>query len=276
MTLLYSNDETYNNKLDIIKKGGAESLHIVSDFDRTLTKAKVGEEQTNSSFARLRQASYFPPEYNQKANELYTKYYQYEIDPNLDMATRAEKMMEWWQAHLHLLIQYGVSKDIFNQAVQSGIYPREGLPDLLKIAAEKKIPFLIFSAGLGDFIKTYLEKENLLTPNVQIISNLFVFDEQGKAIAIRDGRVIHPFNKHVIEVANSPYAKEVKNRKNVILLGDTVGDIGMTAGFEHDAIIKVGFMNGLFEQEKLFKKHFDVIIEEDIDLSFVVDLLKSI
>ncbi len=89
------------------------------------------------------------------------------------------------------------------------------------------------SAGLGDLIVAISKRENLLLDNVFIISNLFEFDSDGKAIRLAN-KVIHSSNKHEVEIQEKPFYKEVMKRKNIILLGDKEEYIGMTAGHSYD------------------------------------------
>jgi 5'-nucleotidase len=86
---------------------------------------------------------------------------------------------------------------------------------------DKKIPLLILSAsGLGyDSIYYCLKHENKLYDNIDIISNDFVRDEDGKAIGVREP-IIHSFNKDETVVKNFPIYEEIKDRKNILLLGD--------------------------------------------------------
>lgn len=75
-------------------------------------------------------------------------------------------MAEWWHLHMELLVKHGITKEIFQDIVRkNSITKRLGLEDLLKITNQKEIPFLIFSAGLGDLIQAFLEHEHLLFKN---------------------------------------------------------------------------------------------------------------
>ncbi len=64
-----------------MKKGGAGNLHILADFDQTLTKVFVNGCFVPSLISVLRDGDYLTPEYRQKAHELYNKYQPVEQDP---------------------------------------------------------------------------------------------------------------------------------------------------------------------------------------------------
>jgi len=87
---------------------------------------------------------------------------------------------------------------------------------------------LIFSAtGLGyEAIYFCLEHIAKLSDNISIISNAFVWDEHGKAIAVREP-IIHSFNKDETIIKNFSVYDEIQTRKNVVLLGDSLGDAQM-------------------------------------------------
>ncbi len=67
-----------------------------------------------------------------------------------------------------------------------------------------------------------------------------------------------------------------KNRKNIILLGDNLEDIGMVKGFNYDNLIKIGFLNENVEENlEQYKRNYDVIILNDSPLDYVSGLLKK-
>lgn len=69
----------------------------------------------------------------------------------------------------------------------------------------------------------------------------------------------------------------IKNRRNVLLLGDSIGDLGMIEGFEYETLLKVGFLN--FDYDKLreeYKRNFDIVLEGDGDFNQVNNLVRSL
>jgi 5'-nucleotidase len=132
------------------------------------------------------------------------------------------------------------------------------------------------SAAPGDMLIEYLKENGLLFPNVYVISNLYEFDKNGKAIKIQEP-IIHTFNKTEVSLKEYPVYKEIKPRTNVILLGDSVRDIGMIEGFPYKTLLKIGFLNENVEQDLAdFKKNFDIILLNDIDMDYVNHLAKEI
>ncbi len=268
-----------DKKLQQIKAAGKDKLHIIADFDRTLTKAFNKEgERVQSTYSLISKGKYLTPDYPKKYLALFDHYYPYEISQEITEEERHQKMNEWWHSHFQLMIESGLTKAVLKDIVLKGeVQTRIGFRELLTNLNKHNIPLLIFSAGMGDLIKEFLESENLLFPNTHIISNFYKFDNQGLAIKPKNKNFIHPFNKNEIELQNTPYYNEIKNRPNVILLGDSLGDTKMADGLQHNTIFKIGFLNHKKEELlKTYKQEFDLIITDDGPLTEVIKLLASV
>lgn len=264
---------------DEIKKDGADKLHILTDFDRTLTKAVVNGEKTPSIISELRNGNYISEDYSKKAHELFDKYHPIEIDPNIPLKEKSEKMYEWWKKHFELLIESGLNKKHLEKIIANGkIQFREGVKEFLDFLHDKNIPLVIISsAGLGgDSISMFLQKQKRLYDNIHIISNVYEWDKRGNAVAVKEP-IIHVLNKSEISLKKLSIYDDLKNRKNVILLGDSVGDIGMIEGFDYHNLIKIGFLNENVRENLLdYQKNFDILITYDGDMNYVNKLLKEI
>ena len=109
---------------------------------------------------------------------------------------------------------------------------------------DAKIPILVFSAGVGDVIDEALQHHNLMKDNVKVISNYMTYDAEGKLIEFA-GQLIHMFNKNESAVPHSAaYFQDLAHRHNVILLGDSIGDLQMSQGVESPStVLTIGFLN---------------------------------
>lgn len=263
-----------------ISKEGANKLHVITDFDRTLTKLFVDSKEISSVISILRDGNYLTKDYAKKAHTLFDKYHPIEIDPTISLKEKKKAMYEWWTSHYKLLIETGLNKKDIEAVVKSGkVRLREGVLEFLNLLHEYNIPLVILSSsGLGiDSISMFFEKENRLYDNIYIISNEFEWDENGNAIKIKEP-IIHSMNKDETSVKNFPEIFEsIKDRKNVLLLGDTLEDVEMIRGFDYDNIIKVGFLNKNVEENlENYKKNYDILILNDSDIFFVNELLKEL
>ncbi len=277
MEIYKANSELLKEKISRMKQDGINSLHIVSDFDRTLTRCFLDGKKIPSAIALIREGGYLTPDYVAKAFALYDEYHPIELDESLPYDYRANKMLEWWTRHKDLLVGSGMNKEVIENALNK--YPkmfREGALVFFDELYMFKIPLLIFSAGVGNMIEGYLLKENKLYDNIHIISNTFKFDERGFAVGY-GGEIIHVLNKSETKIHDEKYSDSIKNRRNIILLGDSISDLDMVADVKFKEIIKIGFLNENKDKKlDLYLKDFDVVITDDGSMDYVNELIKEI
>jgi 5'-nucleotidase len=108
--IIISKKEKFNKKKEEIKKGGFKKLHILSDFDRTLTKSFVEGIKVPSLISILRDYDYLCPEYVRESKELFEKYHPIEKDPNISPEDKKKAMYDWWTNHFRILIKYVLIK----------------------------------------------------------------------------------------------------------------------------------------------------------------------
>lgn len=267
-------------KLDKIKAqicaGGADKLHILADFDRTLTRSFVDGEEVPSVISVLRDGSYLTSEYAPQAHALFDKYHPIEIDPNVSSQEKGKAMEERWRTHFKLLIKCGLKKSDLERVLTSAkIRFRQGALGFLDYLHEKGIPLvMISSSGLGhEMISMILQREGRRYDNIHIVGNEFEWDNEGRAIGIKEP-VIHEANKDETTVAGMPFYSEIEGRRNIVLLGDNIEDNGMITGFDYENLLRVGFLNKNVEENlPQYEKSFDVVITNDGDMSFVNELV---
>ena len=109
-----------------------------------------------------------------------------------------------------------------------------------------------------------------------MISNYFNFDRKGKAIGYL-GKIIHVFNKDESSIKDTPYFQKITSRKNVILLGDSLGDLKMVGQIPYNEIIKIGFLHSKKDSSfEEYKKNFDLLLFGDSSLEPVNKILFEI
>lgn len=263
-----------------ISKAGANKLHVLADFDRTLTKNFVNGKEVPSVISVLRDGSYLTAGYAEKVHALFNKYHPIEIDPKIPLKEKKKAMQEWWTSHYKLLIESGLNKRDIDAVVKSNkIKLRGGVLEFLDLLHKYNIPLVIMSSsGLGVYsILGFFKKEKRAYDHVYIISNSFEWDKNGRAIKVREP-IIHSMNKDETVVKDFPSIyKVIKDRKNVLLLGDTLEDTEMITGFDYDNILKIGFLNkNVKENLKYYKKVYDVVVLNDSGMLYVNKLLKEI
>lgn len=273
----FHNEESLQEKIREIKSQGLNKLHVVSDFDRTLTKCFFNGKKIPSAIALIREGGYLTEDYPEKAFALFDKYHPIEVDDSLDYDFRFKKMQEWWETHEKLLIKSGMHQKVIDDILDK--YPkmfREGINEFLDYLNSHKIPLLIFSSGIGNLIEGYLKKENKLTPNIHILSNTFKWDSKGYATGYKN-KIIHVMNKSETKIEDKKYKNLISQRNNVILLGDSLGDLGMINDLDTNIIIKIGFLNEDVENKlELYKSKFDVVITNDGSMNYVNKLMNEL
>ncbi len=267
----------FSEKLAKIEKEGIGKLHVVSDFDKTLTKAFDNGKKVQSGFALLRKEGFLDEKYVRAAHKLFDHYHPIEIDNCISLDKKMIEMKNWWQEHLDLMISSGLTKKLIEETIRRNrpLFRDKSL-EMLEFLNRNRVPLLIFSSGLGDLITGFLEKEKILYDNTCIIANFYKFSEGGKITGYKD-EIIHVFNKNEQRLEEKEYSKLIHERKNVILLGDSLGDLRMTAGIKHDIILRIGFLNENIEGNLAkYKEEFDVVITDDGSMEPVLDILRSI
>lgn len=267
-----------NKKIQQIKEDGVDKLHVVSDFDKTLNKEFTKTGKYKSAISLLRDGGYLENDYPKKAYALYDKYHPIEIDLTISFEEKKEKMNEWWNEHILLISESKMHKDlVFDVISKSNMELREGADIFFKNLLDNNIPLLIFSSGIGDFISCFLEKENLLFKNTHVVSNFFDWDENGFAKPNYKDKTIHMLSKNETELKNTDYFRKIENRKNVIVIGDSIEDLDMVSSLENNVVISIGFLNSDVEKKlDIYKEKFDVVIINDGSFKPVIEILNEV
>ncbi len=277
--IIISNPRELEETIKKISQDGKDKFHVISDFDRTLTKAFVNKEEIPSLISVLRNGDYLTPDYSQKAHALRDKYYPIEVNPDIPLDEKKKAMYDWWTSHFNLLIKSRLNKKDIEKVVKSEkVKFREGTSKFLDFLHKYDIPLVILSsAGLGmESIQMYLKNKKRLYKNIHIISNSFEWDKEGYVVSINKP-IIHSMNKDETLIKKFPFYKIIKNRKNILLLGDTLEDIGMIEGFPYKNLIKIGFLNNEVEKNvEKYKENYDVVILNDGKMDYVNELLKRL
>lgn len=271
--------ENYERQKQRLLLGGFSKLQIITDFDRTLTTNFHNGRKTASLISTLRESKILSTDYTLKAQALYDYYRPLEDDPTLDLVAKKSLMTEWWQRHFDLLIASGLKRSHIFQVVEQNLSClRDGVSDFLQILARAKVPVTIFSAsGLGiSGLKHFFKRQGLLSDNLSFVANDFVWDEEGRAKEFLEP-IIHTFNKSATMLSSFGILDKVKNRNNVLLLGDSLGDVNMTAGLNHRAELKIAFLNDrILESLPAYRDVYDALVLNDGNFDLPLGILREI
>ncbi|KAJ3279279.1 5'-nucleotidase, cytosolic III [Borealophlyctis nickersoniae] len=275
-------------KLKRMVDGGAKNLHVITvtfltfsfpllpslehvDFDMTLTNSKVSQE------------------FITKTKALYDHYYPFEISQTLTRAEKTPYMVEWWERAHDLIVDLKLSRRDLAEMVREVRIPlRPGVNEMMAQCEKKSVPVLVFSAGLAagesllkvnrgaDIILEILRQASLLTPHTHVVANKMDFGADDVIRGFK-GPIIHVCNKNETVVEHLEYSGEIVDRKNVILMGDSLGDIDMSAGLVHDTQLSIGFLN--YDKDVLLEKYakvFDVLVLGDAGMDFPNSILAAV
>lgn len=260
-----------------LKSFSKNNFYVVCDFDRTLTY-EFNEDGSKASTSNgiLRDNGYLSEEYCKLAKDLFSIYYPLEKDNSLTFREKKNKMIEWWQKHLEIKKKFGLNKKLIEEvSKKSYLNYREYVKEFLELCFKFNIPVIIFSAGEGDIIVNSLKHEGLLFSNMRIISNFYEFDKKGNVLKY-SGEIIHSLNKSEVELKGSDILKDLESKKNCILIGDQIPDLGM-ARKDCELVYSFGFLNKNIEKDlSSYKAHFDEFILNDGSFKKVYDTLKKI
>ena len=126
--MIIANKEKLDQKIQAMAAGRAGNLHILADFDRTLTTASVNGSPMPSLMSILRNGNYLSPDYAKIAQAFFDKYHLIEVDQNIALEEKKRAMKEWWTVHFQLLIDSGFRRNDLKKIAASGkIQLRDGV-----------------------------------------------------------------------------------------------------------------------------------------------------
>ncbi|RHZ65143.1 hypothetical protein Glove_319g79 [Diversispora epigaea] len=274
-----SNVDTTNEKLSKLIEGGLSSLHIICDFDCTMTKYITSKGKRNlGSHHILSASSCLTQEYKAEVKKLNDYYSPFETNMAMTSAEKTPYMVEWLTKIHKLIIGQNIHKDKISEMVdENDVEMRAGLDILTEKCKVGNVPFLIFSAGLGNIIEQVLISKNLFHPdNMHIISNKMGFNEKTGIYDHFKEPLIHTFNKSEVMIKDSPYYNTVKNRGNIILIGDSIGDLQMASGISHDICLSIGFYNKNDDFFDKYQEMFDIVVTGDGPMKVINYIMDAI
>ncbi|TMW61992.1 hypothetical protein Poli38472_009485 [Pythium oligandrum] len=282
--MIISKPDVFARKWKKFCTDGLDKLIVIADFDQTLTPCfRKSGERALSSHSALMTSPLMDPAVREQETKLFHHYYPIEMSPTLTQEEKLPYMLEWWTRQHDVLVEAKLHKQLIVDAVtKCDLIFRDGFHEIFRVLKEENVPTLVFSAGLYDVIHAALDKEFRAlgwptTPsNVHVVSNMMKFNEQG-VITSFQGSVIHCFNKNASVLIGTEFHRQcqLQQRRNIILLGDSLGDVTMASGLDvtEDEIIRVGFLNVHVEESmEQYLDKFDIVLTNDASL-YPVELL---
>lgn len=264
-TVRIGDPQKVDQMLKSIRQAGPNTVQVISDFDMTLTRFAFNGKRCPTCHNILDNSKLISEDCKEKLADLLNTYYPIEIDSTRSVEDKLPYMVEWWTKAHDLLVQQKIKKDLLAIVVrESDAMLREGYQFFFDHLKEQNIPLLIFSAGIGDVLEEVIRQAQVFHSNVKVFSNYMDFDETGTLTAFK-GELIHTYNKREGALLNTGHFQELHDRHNVLLLGDSIGDLTMADGVENmENLLKIGYLNDKVEERmESYLKSYDVVLVKD-------------
>ncbi|KAG7237116.1 hypothetical protein INR49_032789 [Caranx melampygus] len=216
--------------LESLSTAGSNTVQVISDFDMTLTRFAHNGKRCPTCHNILDNSKLISEECKEQLKELLDTYYPIEIDSSRSIDEKLPLMVEWWtQAH-NLLVQQKIRKDLLATVVRESEAMLRRYKLFFDHLHEHSIPLLIFSAGIGDILEEVIRQ------------------------AEREGALL-----------NTGHFQELRARPNVLLMGDSLGDLTMADGVQDmENILKIGFLNDKVEERmQSYMDSYDIVLVQD-------------
>ncbi|KAF4084577.1 hypothetical protein AMELA_G00107600 [Ameiurus melas] len=241
--------------IEHMRREGPNALQVISDFDMTLTRFAHNGTRCPTSYGILHSSAVISEDCKAKMSDLFDLYYPVEINSSMSVEEKIPHMEEWWWTELTICS----SK---SESGKTSWFRLEGYKSFFDALRWSSVPLLIFSAGVGDIVEEVITEHGVFHPNVRVFSNYMDFDQHGVVRAFK-GDVIHTFNKREGALQNTQ--QFVHDRCNVLLLGDSLGDLDMADGVQGlRNILRIGYLNDKVEERReAYVRSYDIVLEKD-------------
>jgi cytosolic 5'-nucleotidase 3 len=277
---------------------------VITDFDFTLTKyfSSINMRGT-SCHGVIEDSEFLQSGYRTHAKSLFNYYYPIETSSKLTVTQKIPFMVEWVDEAHKIMVERsvyqsnsyfpylfsfrsGLKKSHIKLAVSKALMSspptislRSGVGDFFKLLEEHRVPLLVFSAGIGDVIEEVIDQQlGGRSPLMHIVSNHMIFHHDALVGFTKPS--YHVFNKHASTALHTPFFRhhDIKHRSNLVLLGDSLGDVHMSEGLSvpPDSLLTIGFLNEKPERLPEYLKVYDVVVLGDPGFEFPLALLRQV
>lgn len=242
-------------KLQKIISGGKSNLHLLFDFDRTLTVGRNNAGEDFTSWNIL--TKLLPSKAFTKQQKLYQKYRPIEASGKLS----SKEATSWANQVLKIIVENEVNLLEMEKNFSQKTSIRPHAKNIFDVCNALEIPTVIVSAGIKNVIDIW-SKTFQISPTLVLAVKL-ITDANGKIIDW-DKNIIHVANKG--KQGHEELDEIRKQRPNIIAVGDALEDADMVDGDENVLRIRINeprIDEKLNEEERLKKTFakFDLMIE---------------
>jgi 2-hydroxy-3-keto-5-methylthiopentenyl-1-phosphate phosphatase len=256
----FADERRLSAKISRFIKDGKEALHIVSDFDLTLTSGKIAGQNLGTWDVM---DELIPPEGVARHTKIYNSFRPIERAGKLTAEVAAQK----WAETLDLITSYPINIDDVRAAFLAVANLRDGAKSLFDLCEESSVPTVILSSGIRNVVQVMVDHYDIHP--AFILSNDLIIDETTRMVnGWRKDSLVHILNKN--EMGHDELNALRRSRHNVILIGDVPDDTKMVEG---DDVIRIRILDPrkgeTFELENAlsesFTAGFDLTIENSLE-----------
>lgn len=218
---------TYKDASGLLQKlqrfsGNSDKIHIVADFDRTLTQRRAGTNEDITSWHILR--DHLPKEAQDECRRLFEVARPKELDGTMT----EQDAVEWWSAILDIYCEYRLDMNAVERDFLHRASMRTGSKELFDLCKSHYIPTVILSAGVKDVIDLWANKYEI-SPSLTLSTEL-VLDESRHLSGWKRETLVHLLNKSEID---HPELNRIRAERPLsIIFGDSINDSDMAIGEE--------------------------------------------
>ena len=220
---VYANAASLASKIQDFKQAGPNQLQIVFDFDRTLTISKPGTNDEVTTWHIL--SDHLPQLGRDRYKELFQHYRSLEISGKMG----TKDAVDWWSSILDLFVEYHIDMSAVEEDFLSKASIRPGTKELFEFCSEYSVPTIILSAGIKDVIELWSQAYQI-KPTI-ILSTALIKDTNNLVTGWDAQTLVHVLNKK--EIGHPELSKIRSERRNTILIGDSLADADMAEGTDN-------------------------------------------
>ncbi len=259
--MIHINNDKYKN-IDL------SNCYVIADFDHT-----ISSKDSNTTFSLYSKSGLYPQEYLMERNKNYNHYRPLELDLTIGKEEKTNIVKEWQESSYNLLLKYRVKESDIPKILNSdnGLKLRKGVVNFINKLNKSRIPLIISSAGLGNFIIEELKRNNCYSDNIYVYANMMKF--KNDVIIDNNNKIIHSMNKNEV-ILDKEFMDRIINKKYVIIIGDQLSDLYMAKNLPKNETISFGFLESNVEDNiNEFNKYYDVVLTDNESFNSIMNLI---
>lgn len=214
------NEEAFIQKVAHFAGSGAADVHIIWDFDRTLTVSHPETQEDVTTWQIL--CEHLSEKGQAQYNDLFQRYRSMELEERMTV----KDAVDWWSSILGLYVEERVSMTEVDADFLMRASIRRGAHEVFSLCKEQEIPNVIMSAGIRDVIDVWSHKYDI-QPSLTL-STILKLDSDNRIVGWDEDSLVHTLNKH--ELDHEELTSIRSKRPKIIVVGDGMGDADMARG----------------------------------------------